>query len=609
MSNSALAAAVLDAGLTNSAVTTLVLPWEQGIFSQIFDDATTGLVPLVDRPSDVRLTMQETAELPSGEEVARSSMVRLSSSRADVIFLRHAVPLLARKARLCDDDIFELHVQRFELVLAHSYEASVLGRSFRGSSLEVRHAKVRLALGGKAPRTLQKRYGQAARLVSWANSESLRAFPIDGQIAEEYLRHLLESSGKHSVLTGAVECFAFLHHVLGVDMDSDACSTPVVQGILRKARLERPEKKQARALLVREVLDLEALLADHARPLIDRYCAGAFLFALYGRARLGDLKVLDCFVTDLLEDNAGECGYLEALSLSHKCRGTSNSRGMRMHIVVPAKGIGPRCWGKDFLGVARELGRDLSGIKSGEPLLYLPDAHGGFSNMPADTDRFANWVQDLLPTLPGYGGDKISGHSAKATPLSWMGKAGTDFDTQTLLGHHVLVGRSSALTYARDTQAAPVRRFEALLNDVRKGVFLPDSTRSGRFVAEVAAGPPGQPEGTELGVGREEGPASVASEPDLQSAFAFPPSPPLQLDDSFAPLPAPGFLEQAEHGSKGDADEVWLGEQEWYAEAVTGDLELKSGADLNLEAIAGGDDCEPGGGSESSSSSDSSSGW
>ena len=424
MSNSALAAAVLDAGLTNSAVTTLVLPWEQGVFSQIFDDATTGLVPLVDRPSDVRLTMQEAAELPSGEEVARSSMVRLSSSRADVIFLRHAVPLLARKARLCDDDIFELHVQRFELVLAHSYEASVLGRSFRGSSLEVRHAKVRLALGGKAPRTLQKRYGQAARLVSWADSESLRAFPIDGQIAEEYLRHLLESSGKHSVLTGAVECFAFLHHVLGVDMDSDACSNPVVQGILRKARLERPEKKQARALLVREVLDLEALLTDHARPLIDRYCAGAFLFALYGRARLGDLKVLDCFVTDLLEDNAGECGYLEALSLSHKCRGTSNSKGMRMHIVVPAKGIGPRCWGKDFLGVARELGRDLSGIKSGEPLLYLPDAHGGFSNMPADTDRFANWVQDLLSTLPGYGGDKISGHSAKATPLSWMGKAG-----------------------------------------------------------------------------------------------------------------------------------------------------------------------------------------
>ena len=66
MSNEALAGAVFDAALSNSAVTSLVLPWEQGVFSQIFGDATTGLVPLADRPSDVRTSMQETAELPSG---------------------------------------------------------------------------------------------------------------------------------------------------------------------------------------------------------------------------------------------------------------------------------------------------------------------------------------------------------------------------------------------------------------------------------------------------------------------------------------------------------------------------------------------------------------
>ena len=292
MPSEALAGAVFDAALGNSAVTTLVMPWEQGVFSQIFGDATTGPVPLADRPSDVRITMQETAELPSQEEAAKSSIVRFRSSSTEIIFLKHAVPLLARKARLCDEDLFELHVQRFELVLAHSYEASVLGRSFRGASLSERHSKVRLALGDKAPCTLQRRYGQSAKLVSWADAERVKAFPIDGQIAEEFLRHLVESGSRHSVLTGAVECFTFLHHVLGVDMEPRACSNPIVQGILRKARLERPEKKQARTLLVAEVLDLEAMLADGARPLIDRYCAGAFLFALYGRARLGDLKVL-----------------------------------------------------------------------------------------------------------------------------------------------------------------------------------------------------------------------------------------------------------------------------------------------------------------------------
>ena len=80
-----------------------------------------------------------------------------------------------------------------------------------------------------------------------------------------------------------------------------------------------------------------------------------------------------------------------------------------------------------------------------------------------------------------------------------MGRARTNFDTQSLLGHHVLVGRDSALTYARDTQAAPVREFEALLGDARGEVSLPDSTRSGRFVPEAPEGPTVPSEGVLLG--------------------------------------------------------------------------------------------------------------
>ena len=140
-----------------------------------------------------------------------------------------------------------------------------------------------MALGGKAPRTLQKRYGQSAKLVSWADSENVKAFPIDGQIAEEFLKHLVEAGSRHSVLTGAVECFAFLHHVLGVDMDTRACGNPVVQGILRKARLERPEKKQARPSLLQRCLTWRPLLQmapDHS--LIDTALALSCLLCMEG---------------------------------------------------------------------------------------------------------------------------------------------------------------------------------------------------------------------------------------------------------------------------------------------------------------------------------------
>ncbi|CAE7316422.1 unnamed protein product [Symbiodinium sp. CCMP2592] len=649
---------------SRTAVASPALPWERGVFRAIFgDDGLTNpfdnlvlkmpgpLVPAHVPPAEPKIPEPPIPSADIASRAFKSFKDVHPSDERDMVMDRAVCKLQHIICRTDVDDIvlaFLLLVGRVQLVRAEGNieeargevartilnfngrlesvedsleeglenQAGLLRKSdfvmktfssfmFKGATLEERHTKVRLALGGKAPRTLQKRYGQSAKLVSWAELESVKAFPIDGQIAEEFLRHLVSSSGRHSVLTGAVECFAFLHHVLGVDMELNACSNPIVQGILRKARLERPAKKQARALLASEVLALEALLADECRPLIDRFCAGAFLFALYGRARLGDLRVLDCFITDLLEDSASGCGYLEVLSLSHKCRSTSNSQGMRMHIVVPAKGIGPRCWGKDFISVARELGRDLTSIASGEPLLYMPDAHGNFSNVPADTDRFAAWVQDLLSTVPAYSGDKISGHSAKATPLSWMGKAGTDFDTQTLLGHHVLVGRSSALTYARDTQAAPVRKFEALIGDVRRGVFLPDSTRSGRFAPEEPADSDPPLDGVLFSARDMSSAFPTPDEGGPEPVFAFPPSPPPQLDDSLTPFPMPGFLDQAGQDPEGEADADWLGERDWYAEAAAEEQAQQQEDEPDLETGAEGCDAEPGG-SESSSSSESS---
>ncbi|CAE7273740.1 unnamed protein product, partial [Symbiodinium sp. CCMP2456] len=532
---SKLPGATLDSVLENSHASTLCLPWEQGVFADIFGDSSSSAVPSIPRHAEARESLQESSALPA-DEPASLLPSHPSAASCEQIFLKFAVRAVNRRSRLSDDDIFELHVQRFELVLAHAYEASILGRGFKDDILERRQHKVRLALGGKAPRTLQKRFGQAAKLLKWANSESLKGFPIDAQIVEEYLRFLCETTCKHSVLTGAIECFAFLHHVLGVDMDPGACKTPIVQGILRKARLERPEKHQARPLLVLEVLALEAALVDPTISAIDRFCIGAFLFALYGRARLGDLKILDCFLLDLLDDSGDSCG--------------------------------------------------------------------GFSNVSAETDSFAQWLQDILSALPGYSGERVTGHSAKATHLSWLGKAGTDLDTQTILGHHVLVGRNSALTYARDTQAAPVRQFEALLRDVRQGVFLPDATRSGRFVSQARVAStdhvsePGAAVRALEGV-QAVGEASVDNS-DCMPSFSFPPSPPAVLpeqpDDAFFPSPCP----HSEPLDTEEAAEAWLSERAWYAEAAP-----FSEDNLGEGPIEEPADCS--GGESGSSSSDSSS--
>ena len=52
---------------------------------------------------------------------------------------------------------------------------------------------------------------------------------------------------------------------------------PILQGRIRRAKMERPPRKQARALLVREVVFLEDYLECDSNLLLDRYAAGSFL--------------------------------------------------------------------------------------------------------------------------------------------------------------------------------------------------------------------------------------------------------------------------------------------------------------------------------------------
>jgi hypothetical protein len=77
----------------------------------------------------------------------------------------------------------------------------------------------------------------------------------------------------------------------------------------------------------------------------------------------------------------------------------------------------------------------------------------------------------------------MSSHSLKCTLLSWAAKFGLPLDVRRFLGHHTKAEDGSLLIYGRDNAAAPLRALEMLLHAVRTGAFIPDSTRSGRFVA------------------------------------------------------------------------------------------------------------------------------
>jgi len=93
---------------------------------------------------------------------------------------------------------------------------------------------------------------------------------------------------------------------------------PFEQDILDKKALTRPRRKQARPLTVSEVIYLESVLRNPSIDLVDRFAAGAFLFALFGRCRWSVLRRVSNFFLDTNEVDGRTIGYMEVTTFSHK---------------------------------------------------------------------------------------------------------------------------------------------------------------------------------------------------------------------------------------------------------------------------------------------------
>ena len=443
------------------------MPWEEGVFAEIFGKDEIFSLPKV-LSAGFPSHLQEAPSL----ELATEATARVENHR--VVY--HDVALAVHSKRKLEsfDDKMALLSQRFELLLAHEYSGSSLGRLIKDRPQCERLSLVAEALGGKSVNTLRKRISSATKYVAWCCEQGTCAFPIDADVVVNYTAKSGGVGATFTSISSFLETCRFLHHVLGVDMRDNAVSNPVVQGRMRAARLTRPPRRQARPLSVAEVSFLESFVCDATRALQDRYCAGAFLFAVHSRARLGDLQAIKCFVSDLTDDGGG---FLECVLLSHKSRGYGNALGLEMSLVALAKGVSCVSWARVWLDVAKQL-QCPEGAPEGSPLLQQPLVSGQWSGIPIRNCSFAKWVASIL-TLRGMG-EGITGHSAKRTALSWASKAGVSEGDGAILGRHSGTSKSVA-SYSRDLQAGPLRKLAEVYGDIRSGRFKPDLSRSGYY--------------------------------------------------------------------------------------------------------------------------------
>ena len=250
-------------------------------------------------------------------------------------------------------------------------------------------------LGGKSAATLNKRSRCITRWMSWCNEQNdVGAFlPFSTNRVVQYVLKLKHEE-RQSAIREFLETLQFCRHVMGIHFQEGLFDSPVLKGIYRSALTSRKEVKQARPLTVVEILALEgALISGQCHP-VDRFALGVFLFQLYSRARVSDIRNIDGIVVDI----TGRHGYIEARTHDHKSKRISGCIGLALHLVAPIQGLCSEPWGLAFVDAAAAAGFEFTKGHKG-PLLPAVDAAGNWVQRAVTAGETGDWLIKVLRTL------------------------------------------------------------------------------------------------------------------------------------------------------------------------------------------------------------------
>ena len=463
-------AVISEAASSNGVRTGISFPWERGIMATIFGEVKTGLIPQVDMPVGYFEPIAARASEIAGEtNIVTSSKTVFESCVEFGLF----------RTKLESQDVqFEIAMLRWESIIMHNPVASSLGRFVFGLEHEQQIMAVRTALGGKSASTLRKRAGQVKRFMQWGLKDDPDAllFPLTLFDTRRYFCYLKETSAARSVFSGWLECIGFLVHVVGVEADPNIHLDPFIRGSIRGLNATRARRKQSRPFLVSELVRLEEFLMCSANSLVDRYICGCVLFAVFARARFGDLRDIEQFLEDVPEDHP-ELGFLEM----HKMRSAADGLGLALPLVAPVRGFAKGLWGVHFSKVAKLAGLAF-GERSRGPLIVAPDPLGSWTSRSLTNGEIGRWIRAVLSEHDTSGRlSALTPHGAKATLLAYLARFGASPTDCLILGHHSVKQYGALETYSRDLQSGPLRVLHQMIGSVRAGTFHADETRSGIF--------------------------------------------------------------------------------------------------------------------------------
>ena len=462
--------ASLEFSLSELPTEEILMPWEQGVWKDLFKPPSEVTEPalLFRRPV---FKMNPALEEPAIEPAAKRSkpVVRLVSGWADII---------KSGEDICWQDQKEAKMQTalkrwldVTLRFPDTIELKVMLQQQLNVQAQLR--MIRNLLWRKAPGTLLKRVNSFCRYMAFLGDACI---PFPG--SEDSLYQFMVSQQLQNVpstrLSGVMEALRFVEHVVGVaELRALTSSKRCIGAAATKSQGPR---RQASPFTVQELCTLHGIVMDESRNIWDRIFSGSVLVAVYSRSRWNDLQHSTSMIED--RDNGGQLIYLEFIIDEHKCVGSSVFRNSHRHAVAPCAGVVFDVWAEKWLSLRTSM--DL--VVGPSPVMPAPNVSGAPTSRPLSTAEMKLWVRQLLESS-GHSLEfrRITSHSCKTSMLSYCAKFGIEWTDRMVLGGHVS-HLKSVIIYSRDSLALPLQKMANMLRAIRDGSFQPDNTRSGRFV-------------------------------------------------------------------------------------------------------------------------------
>ena len=396
------------------------LPWEEGIFGQIFgSNDPTGLPSLDSSPKPAFPVL-----LPEDDVLADDSgYVVPAFERGAPMFAKH-VKALCKRDCLGEQDLkWTKALASWLTILESCAFAARIGdyvlEKLQAGDREGALVYIRDSCSVRSPSAVLKRAKDLQMFIAWCQKTKRVWWPLDERILLAYLGECELEGRSKFIGKNLVHALKFFRYLMGAKFDVEQVVGPLLHGRVSRVLSTRDPTHQARPLTVKEVAKLERL-ARNALNIYDRYFAGCMLFVLYSRARWSDLSSLQSFFYDVVETNTGPFGFVGGRTRVHKTSNSVEKKAMYLPFVAPIQGITERHWGLD----RKEVLEEFKILVTKEPfgaVCRAPKSDGTFTKRPLSTSEASDMLNDLLEMGTD---DETTSRSLKSMTLVWCARYG-----------------------------------------------------------------------------------------------------------------------------------------------------------------------------------------